>query len=121
MWHSGAYEFYCQLPVEVKLDIDFANEVLDFVVNKNRNLFHIHALIGYRTMTSSADADAWVLVQKHFQSTTCDVEKDSKTALRQAYGSVEAELLCVEEDNETRLDDAAADYRLEEEEEHSLH
>ena len=33
-----------------------------------------------------------------------------------AYGSVEAELLCGEEDTETRLDDVAADCRLEEEE-----
>ena len=66
MMHSGAYAFCYQQPVVMELDIDFANEALGLDVDKNRNLFHIHALIGYRTMTSSVDADAWVLVQMHF-------------------------------------------------------
>ena len=65
MKYFGAHAFDHSSFV-AELDIDFVVGTLEFVVGRTHNQFHIHALIGYRTMTSSADADAWVLVQMHF-------------------------------------------------------
>ena len=66
MMHSEAYAFCYQLPVVVELGIDFASEALGLVVDKNRNQFHIHALIGYHIRKFSVDADVWVRARMHF-------------------------------------------------------